>query len=214
MDGTPLTKRPWFYIAAWMVILLAVYGWQIARLGGIQAGLLEILLDLLCIFPVLLILWMAFFAQFVLPVHTFEDRQKVFNRLLTDLFGGHGPALFIENGEITSDQVRARMEATQATETPFIAEQEGQPAGFAFLRVVPALATEEPFAEITELYVEDLTQREMISGMMAAKLEELAREKGASFLILLTGLRNTEAKNTYRAMGYIDYALALRKRLK
>ena len=100
MDGTPLTKRPWFYIAAWMVILLAVYGWQIARLGGIQAGLLEILLDLLCIFPVLLILWMAFFAQFVLPVHTFEDRQKVFNRLLTDLFGGHGPALFIENGEI------------------------------------------------------------------------------------------------------------------
>ena len=121
---------------------------------------------------------------------------------------------FIENGEITSDQVRARMEATQATETPFIAEQEGQPAGFAFLRVVPALATEEPFAEITELYVEDLTQREMISGMMAAKLEELAREKGASFLILLTGLRNTEAKNTYRAMGYIDYALALRKRLK
>lgn len=83
-----------------MIILLAVYGWQIKRLGGIQAGLLEILLDLLCIFPVLLILWMAFFAQFVLPVHTFEDRQKVFSRLLTDLLGGHGPALFIENGGI------------------------------------------------------------------------------------------------------------------
>lgn len=100
MDDTPLTKRPWFYITAWLVVLLALYGWQISRMGGIQASLLDILLDLACVFPVLLILWMAFFAQFVLPVNTFRDRQKIFDRLLADLFGGHGPALFIENGEI------------------------------------------------------------------------------------------------------------------
>lgn len=100
MDDTPLTKRPWFYITAWLVVLLALYGWQISRMGGIQASLLDILLDLACVFPVLLILWMAFFAQFVLPVNTFRDRQKIFDRLLADLFRGHGPALFIENGEI------------------------------------------------------------------------------------------------------------------
>ncbi|NWG35674.1 MAG: hypothetical protein HXY42_14685 [Chloroflexi bacterium] len=100
MEDTPLTKRPWFYIGAWLVILLVVYGWQIARMGGVSASLPEILFDLLCVFPGLLILWMAFFAQFVLPVQTFEDRKKIFSRLLTDLFGGHGPALFIENGEI------------------------------------------------------------------------------------------------------------------
>jgi hypothetical protein len=100
MDDTPLTKRPWFYITGWLAILLALYGWQISRMGGIQASLLDILLDLACVFPVLLILWMAFFAQFVLPVRTFRDRQKIFDRLLADLFGGHGPALFIENGEI------------------------------------------------------------------------------------------------------------------
>ncbi len=100
MDDTPLIKRPWFYIGGWLVILLAAYGWQIFRMGGVQASLPAILFDLLCIFPALLILWMAFFAQFVLPVRTFEDRQKVFSRLLTDLFGGHGPALFIENGVI------------------------------------------------------------------------------------------------------------------
>lgn len=120
---------------------------------------------------------------------------------------------FIENSEITSDEIRARIETTQ-TETPFIAEQNGQPAGFAFLRVVPALATEAPFAEITELYVEDLTQREAISGVITTRLEDFAREKGAVYLHLLTGLRNTDAKNIYRAQGYIDYALALRKRLK
>ena len=100
MNNTPSQRDPgstsargWSYYLPYMAGKL--HAWV-----GIQAGHLEILLDLFCIFPALLILWMAFFAQFVLPVRTFEDRQKVFNRLLTDLFGGHGPALFIENGEI------------------------------------------------------------------------------------------------------------------
>jgi hypothetical protein len=100
MEDTPFYKRPWFYIATWLAILLVVYGWQIYRLGGIQAGLVDIFIDLVFIFPVLLFFWIAFFAQFVLPVRTFKDRQKIFSRLLTDLLGGHGPALFIENGVI------------------------------------------------------------------------------------------------------------------
>lgn len=99
MDNTPLTKRPWFYIAAWLVVLLILYGWQIQRMGGLTAHILEVLFDLLLVFPLLLVLWMAFFSQFVLPVQTFRDRQKIFDRLLTDLFGGHGPAIFIRNGE-------------------------------------------------------------------------------------------------------------------
>jgi hypothetical protein len=100
MDDIPFYKRPWAYIAGWLAILLVVYGWQIFRMGGIRANLLDIAFDLACIFPLLLVLWMAFFAQFVLPVRTFRDRQKIFDRLITYLFGGHGPALFIENGKI------------------------------------------------------------------------------------------------------------------
>src|ERR1051325_2449519 len=100
MDDTPLSKRPWFYIAAWLVILVVIYGWQILRLGGVQASILYILLDLACLFPALLVLWIAFFAQFVLPVRTLRDRQKIFDRLITYLSGGHGPALFVENGII------------------------------------------------------------------------------------------------------------------
>jgi len=142
-------------------------------------------------------------TQVAVRVATLDDARKL------------SPMLsFIENEEITADQVRARMEATLSTETSFLAEIDGLPAGFALLRIVPAISTAEPFAEITELYVEDITQRETIGAKMAEELETLAREKGAAFLHLLTGLRNTEAKNTYRAMGYQDYALALRKRLK
>jgi ribosomal protein S18 acetylase RimI-like enzyme len=142
-------------------------------------------------------------TQLTVRVATLDDARKL------------SPMLsFIENEEITADQVRARIEATLSTETPFLAEIDGLPAGFALLRIVPAISTAEPFAEITELYVEDMTQRESIGAKMAEQLEILAREKGASFLHLLTGLRNTGAKNIYRAMGYQDYALALRKRLK
>jgi hypothetical protein len=108
MDDIPLYKRPWFYIAAWVAVLLVVYGWQIARMGGIQANLIDLLFDLACLFPVLSILWVAFFAQFVLPVHTFRDRQKIFDRLLTDLFGGHGPAIFIRNGELVKREGEER----------------------------------------------------------------------------------------------------------
>jgi len=49
--------------------------------------------------------WLVFFAQFVLPVRTFSDRLKVVDRLVTYLTGGHGPAMFVENGI-----VRAREE--------------------------------------------------------------------------------------------------------
>ncbi len=52
--------------------------------------------------------WLVFFAQFVLPVRTFSDRLKVVDRLVTYLTGGHGPALFVENGII-----RARDEEKQ-----------------------------------------------------------------------------------------------------
>ncbi len=101
MEETPLHKRPWFYIAGWLAILLFVYGWQIYRMGGIRANLLDIFLDLACVFPLLLVLWMAFFAQFVLPVRTVGDRRRIFSRLISYLFGSHGPALFVENGKIT-----------------------------------------------------------------------------------------------------------------
>ncbi len=46
----------------------------------------------------LTLLWMGFFAQFVLPVRTFGERVKVWLYLLIYSFGGHGPAIFVEDG--------------------------------------------------------------------------------------------------------------------
>ncbi|GAB4493185.1 MAG: hypothetical protein Fur0016_25000 [Anaerolineales bacterium] len=48
--------------------------------------------------------WLVFFAQFVLPVRTLNDRLKVVDRLVTYLMGGHGPAVFIENGIVRAKE--------------------------------------------------------------------------------------------------------------
>ena len=79
--------------------MLIFYAWQVFT-GEHNVSILDVVIDLACVFPALLMAWLAFFAQFVLPVRTREDRKKIFDRLLTDLFGGHGPAMFIRNGEL------------------------------------------------------------------------------------------------------------------
>ncbi len=58
---------------------------------------LAIIIDI-AIFVVGMLFWMAFFAQFVLPVNRIQDRVKVIERLVVYLMGIHGPAIFIENG--------------------------------------------------------------------------------------------------------------------
>ena len=112
MDDTPLRKRPWFYIVAWLVILLVIYAWQISRMGGFVISEVDIFIDLLCVFPIFLVFWLVFFAQFVLPVHTFRDRQKIFDRLITYLFGGHGPAMFIRDGQLVKREGEERQKGT------------------------------------------------------------------------------------------------------
>ena len=50
------------------------------------------------IYLILLSLWMAFFSQFVLPIHTLNERINIFDRLNIYLMGGHGPAIFVRDG--------------------------------------------------------------------------------------------------------------------
>jgi len=99
MDEPRFYQKPWFYYVAWSVFLGGIYAWQIWQLGGFAVNQVYIFIDVV-LFIFGLLVWLAFFAQFVLPVRTFRERQKIFDRLLTYLSGGHGPAIFIENGRI------------------------------------------------------------------------------------------------------------------
>jgi len=106
MDEPRFYQRPWVYIFFWIVICGGIYFWQIRGMGGIRANLVYIFIDGF-IFVIGLLVWLAFFAQFVLPMRTFSDRQKIFDRLLTYLGGGHGPAIFVRDGK----QVKRQGEA-------------------------------------------------------------------------------------------------------
>lgn len=95
MDEPRFYQRNWFYYISRFVVLGGIYGGLVWKMGGLTVG--QAIFDIL-LFLLGLGVWLAFFAQFVLPVRTFQERQKIFDRLLLYLSGRHGPAIFIENG--------------------------------------------------------------------------------------------------------------------
>ncbi len=98
-------RRKPFFIRnpKWQIVIVILLGFAAEffityRLGGVQANRTAVFLDLL-IFYASLFFWHFFFAQFVLPVRLLKERIGVSFRLLSYLFGAHGPAIFVENGE-------------------------------------------------------------------------------------------------------------------
>lgn len=118
---------------------------------------------------------------------------------------------FINGRDMNTLQIIERICTTQSLETPFIAKSQGETIGFASLRLIPALSSDYPHAEITDLFIKDNTQRIPIGMAFTKKIEDIARKKGAKYVYLLSGLRNIPLKNMYRALGYRDYALSMRK---
>src|SRR6266545_4116877 len=112
----------------------------------------------------------------------------------------------------TPDQVAARMLACENVLTTFIGEMDGQPVGFACLRLLPHLQGDEPYAELTDIYVDAPFRRHGVARALIAQLEAAARAAGASGVVIITGFDNEGAKAAYRASGYAKWALAMEKR--
>jgi hypothetical protein len=137
MDETPIYRKSWFFLSIWGVFWLLVYGflatphlWSAtAQKGNFFAFIISFLTDG-CLFGVSLLVWVAFFAQFVLPVRTFKERQKIFDRLMAYVFGFRGPAISIKNGRII--------------ERPGEAQRDG--AGVVWLDSASAAVTHEEIA--------------------------------------------------------------------
>jgi ribosomal protein S18 acetylase RimI-like enzyme len=112
----------------------------------------------------------------------------------------------------TPEQVRARMLACRDVLTTFIGEVEGRPVGFACLRVVPHIQGDEPYAELTDIYVDAEVRRQGVARALIAEVEAAARAAGASEVVIVTGFDNEGAQAAYRASGYADWALGMLKR--
>jgi ribosomal protein S18 acetylase RimI-like enzyme len=113
----------------------------------------------------------------------------------------------------SAEQIAARLVACANIETAILAEVDGQVAGFACVRVVPCVLYAEPYAELTELYVEPAFRRRGLGRALIAYAEQLARARGASELLIMTGTGNAVAQALYRAAGYATYAVALNRKV-
>jgi ribosomal protein S18 acetylase RimI-like enzyme len=111
-------------------------------------------------------------------------------------------------------QIVARMAVCAAIETALVAELDGQVGGFACVRVVPCVLYAEPYAELTELYVEPALRRRGLGRALIAHAEQLAHARGASELMIMTGVGNAAAQALYRAAGYDTYAVALNRKVR
>ncbi len=121
---------------------------------------------------------------------------------MLDLFDGIGA---------TPAQVAARMLACQHVLTTFIGALDGQPVGFACLRLVPHLQGDAPYAELTDIYVDAPYRRQGVARALIAQVEAAAQAAGASEVAIITGFDNEGAQAAYRASGYANWALAMRK---
>jgi len=113
----------------------------------------------------------------------------------------------------SAEQISARLADPHRVETAILAEIDGQIVGFAALRIVPCIFFTEPYAELTELYVDEGYRRRGIGRALVSHAESLSREAGAQKMLILTDVENQVAQSLYRAMGYGDYDIALTKDL-
>jgi len=129
---------------------------------------------------------------------------------LVTLFEGFYGRWFGE--PVTSQAVQRRIRQAKGIETLVVAEREGKILGFASLRLVPSLDS-TPYAELSDLFVAGPYRRQGVGRRLLEFVEKRARERGADRLVLTTGLKNVDAQEFYRASGFVDHALAMKKPL-
>jgi GNAT superfamily N-acetyltransferase len=117
-----------------------------------------------------------------------------------------------DNMRATPEQVTARMLVCQNVLTTFIGVLDGQPVGFACLRLIPHLQGDQPYVELTDIYVDAPFRRQGLARALIAHVEAAARAAGAGGLVIITGFDNAGAQAAYRASGYANWALAMEKR--
>jgi hypothetical protein len=99
MNSSGSNSSRWYGPIFLAILLLGLYGYLMLRRGGFFGNFFSLGVDAFLFF-VLILLWMAFYAQFILPVDNRRDRLKMVSRLWSNLSSSSGPAIFIENGRV------------------------------------------------------------------------------------------------------------------
>jgi GNAT superfamily N-acetyltransferase len=100
------------------------------------------------------------------------------------------------------ERYAARLADPGRVDTPLLAFVTGRAVGIANLRLLAPVFYPEPYAELTELFVEEAFRRQGVGRALVHFAEQLARQGGAVELFVLTGNSNLLAQAFYRAIGY------------
>ena len=139
------------------------------------------------------------------PVRT-EDASR-----LVPLFEAFYGTYFGE--AVTEAAIRRRLQQAESHESIVVAEVRNRLAGFGSVRVTPSLDL-APHAELTELFVASEFRRTGLASKLVRHLEGIARDRGASELVVLTWKQNAEGLAFYRSAGFEEEAVAMRKTLR
>lgn len=112
-----------------------------------------------------------------------------------------------------AEETAARLRACGGLEVALIAWAPSGAAGFACLRVTPAIGSREAHALLTELYVRAAHRRRGVAGALVREAEALARRQGADALYLFTGRQNVGAQAFYEALGFESRSIVYQKPL-
>lgn len=113
----------------------------------------------------------------------------------------------------TVEAIAAQMAALPPIEILYVAEVDGQVVGLAALRLLPQALDPVPYAELSELYVDEAHRRHGVGRALVRHIEAEARAAGAQQMVLLTAWRNTNAHAFYHALGYRLYTVTMRRAL-
>ena len=111
-------------------------------------------------------------------------------------------AFLPENVNVSTQQMRARLESMQGVELTLLAETPDEAAGLCCLRLIPYIGQDAPYAEVTQLYVRPRFQRRGVGAALLHEAEERSRISGATCVHIITGRNNVGAQAFYRAQGY------------
>ena len=143
----------------------------------------------------------AVLESFILGTNTYEAQFETDRRLDRGVGAAYLPELI---GRVTGQQGRI-----------FVAELAGAPIGWAVCyadRHEPFVKEEErPFGYVAELFVDEAHRGRHIGRTLLMACEDHFRALGLKTVLIGALSQNTRAANAYRAAGYTDYAINLRK---
>jgi GNAT superfamily N-acetyltransferase len=121
--------------------------------------------------------------------------------------------LLFNGVDTPAEEYAARLSDPRRVDIPILAEVEGRVVGLVNLRLAPSVFYAEPYAEISELFVEEAYRRRGIGQALVQFAESQAKAAGANEMIILTDFYNHNAQMLYYHLGYEIHDLALSKEL-